>query len=346
MIEKENKFEYDEVEFFDYLEVIIKRRWFICLGTLICILSTVLFTMFKERIKIYEAKASILPSEQSDYLQTGIDEMLIAGQVYPQIMESFPFMDAIVKKEYRFINNGKQEEKDLISYFDSQTLEDAFNSLNSMVETEIDKQGIINLKVVTRFPELSASIANEYINQLNIYNQERRNSNAKANLEFISVRLEEIKKELIRAEEDLLDFTKKNQELVLFNDETKIQSQRISRSMPALEMERDRLQREVELKSELFKTLSNQYELAKIEAQKVIPVITVISNAMPPISPIPSKLKRNSLVAFFGGLFMTVSLAFLIEYFGNTDTKRKEYILKELEKDKDRFKNIFKKKFK
>lgn len=342
MIEKENTLHYDETEFFDYLEVIIKRRWLIFWGILICIISVAFFTKIKERVKIYESHASIHPSEQSDYLKTGIDERIVSQQVYPEIMESFTFRESIVKKRYKFINDGKEEEKDLIEYFNSETLENAVLNLNSIIEIETLNQGIIDIKVSTKFPELSASIANEYINQLDIYNQERRNSNAKANLEFIEGRLEQIKKELENAEENLLDFTNKNQELLLSNIEG-TPNPRVSRSLPALEMERDRLEREVSLKSDLFITLNSQYELAKIEAQKEIPVITVIDYGKPPNSPVPSKLKRNSLIAAFIGLFISVSLAFTMEYFKKVDAKRKEYILMELRKDKNRIKSILKK---
>ena len=96
-----------------------------------------------------------------------------------------------------------------------------------------------------------------------------------------------------------------------------------------------------------YKGLQKYFQVfiqAIIEAQKEIPVITVIDYGKPPNSPVPSKLKRNSLIAVFIGLFVSVSLAFLMEYFKKVDIKRKEYILMELKKDKNRVKSIFKKK--
>jgi uncharacterized protein involved in exopolysaccharide biosynthesis len=51
---------------------------------------------------------------------------------------------------------------------------------------------------------------------------------------------------------------------------------------PELAMLNNQLQREVEVKSQVYLTLCQQYELASIQEKKEIPVIQILDSAQPP----------------------------------------------------------------
>ena len=84
---------------------------------------------------------------------------------------------------------------------------------------------------------------------------------------FIEGRLDSVKADLEKAEQALRDFREEN---------------RAIQDSPALRMQEGRLLRAVALNEQLYSTLAAQYELAKIEEVKNLPVIDVLDEATPP----------------------------------------------------------------
>ena len=80
-------------------------------------------------------------------------------------------------------------------------------------------------------------------------------------------RLETVKKELRKAEEELKRFRERN---------------RVIQQSPELQMEYGRLQRQVTLKQEVYTTLQTEREMAEIELVKETPVINVLDEAVAP----------------------------------------------------------------
>lgn len=115
-------------------------------------------------------------------------------------------------------------------------------------------------------------------------------------------RLEETEQDLHRSEEELKSFRDRNRRVEL---------------SPELQLQAGRFQREVTLQSELFVTLKKQYELAKIEEIKEIPVINVLDPAVAPLHKSKPRRKRSVVLSGIVGLLGGVGLAFLLEYFGN-----------------------------
>ena len=331
--EKNDLFADDEVALIDYIKIIISRRWLIVGFTFFCILFTLVFTKINQKERLFLAKTVLLTNEQIDYLQTGIENNAVAQQTYQTIINTNQFLRRIIARNYEFTKNGEQFKGDLISYFEADDEYNALVQLRNSIDMEFLQGGLLEISTTTADAELSASIANEIVNQLIIYNQEQRNSNAKLNLEFIENRLEEVGEELATARDNLVDFLGKNKQLSIVNPQQ-------NNPYPVLTVEKEKLEQEVNLKSNLYNTLSNQFELAKIEAQKEIPVITVIEYAEPPVSPVPLNTKRNALVALFTGLFVSVTLAFFLNYLEGIDSETRGFFSKQFQKEK-RFISIF-----
>jgi uncharacterized protein involved in exopolysaccharide biosynthesis len=327
---------YDEVDLFDYIEVLVKRRWLIFFGVLVCVLTTFIYT---SRLKqAYKAEATVLPAEQRDFLANllGRTETVARKSFYLDILKSVPVGKAVVEKTYAYVIDGKKRTGNLMECFQIETIGRALRALEDIADFEEARTtSVITISATTASPELSAAIANEYVEQLKIYNMERRKTQTGEQLEFIKKRLAEVKKELEKAEENLTQFKERNRSLIASGE---LGGKGISSfSSPQLSMELSRLQREVTIKSGLFETLTRQYELVRIEAKKEIPVIEVLNYAEPPERPVGRGRKVSLLISFVVGGFVAVFLAFFLEYLEKMRLAgRMNFVSAELKKDRKR----------
>ena len=327
----------DEIDLFDYIEVLVKRRWLIFFGVLVCVLTAFIYTLMLEQT--YKAEATVLPAEQRDYLAhlLGSAETMSRKSFYLDILKSVPVGKAVLEKVYTYSIDGESRTENLMEYFQAKTIGGALRVLENIVAfKETRTTGVITLSATTRCPELSAAIANEYVEQLRIYNTERRKSQTGAQLEFIEKRLAEIKGELEKAEEHLIEFKKRNKGIAGLGNEMS------SFFSPQLSMELSRLQREVNVKSDLFATLMRQYELSRIEAKKEIPVIEVLNYAEPPEHPVGRGRRVSLLISFVVGGFAAVFSAFFLEYLEKMRLAgRTRFVSEELGKDRERILRLF-----
>ena len=128
--------------------------------------------------------------------------------------------------------------------------------------------------------------------------------------QFIDGRIADVKKDLEGAEETLKMFRERNRQIF---------------GSPALLLEQERLVREVEVQKNIFITLKQQLEMAKIEEVQEASMVQVLD---PPEAPLyKSKPKRKSTVLLAGilGLGLGIVFAFLLEYSesGNSENNDK-----------------------
>jgi len=170
------------------------------------------------------------------------------------------------------------------------------------------ENGLMGIRVTTSSPELSTSVSESYLRHLEQRVRSIRTGKAKQNLEFVDKRFEQVKDELRAAEERLAQFVDRNQNL----------------NSAQLRTERDRLQRQVEFKSDLFSEIQTQRTQAQIELQRVSPVITVVEAPTPPLKPsAPSRILIIVLSAILGG-FLGLGVAFLQAFYAASLEDREE----------------------
>ncbi|MFC1868258.1 GumC family protein [Thermodesulfobacteriota bacterium] len=94
--------------------------------------------------------------------------------------------------------------------------------------------------------------------------------------------------------------------------------------MPAIGMELAKLTREAKVQEEIFKLITNQYELAKIEEAKDFKTVQVLDHAVAPDR--KSGTNRRFIVLFStgGGLLFAMLLAFCLEYLQRLRTDDEE----------------------
>lgn len=106
--------------------------------------------------------------------------------------------------------------------------------------------------------------------------------------------------------------------------------------IPGVGVEYLRKMREFKFNETLYELLLKQYELAKLDESKDAVLIQIVDKAVPPDKRIKPKRTLMVAVATFAGFFMSIFLAFILEFLENTkkDEENRQKI--------DQIKNMFK----
>ncbi len=177
----------------------------------------------------------------------------------------------------------------------------AVRKLDDLVAVNVNgSTGIVSLSVDAFYPGLAAAVANRFVDYLNAFNTQYRQSQAREERRFVEQRLADGERGLRDAEEDLRAFYERN---------------RSWQQSPQLTFGEGRLRRQVEIRQELYLTLNREYETARMQEVNDTPVITVIDSATAPVR--KSRPKRVLLVTIalvLGGMvgaFWAVGVEYL-----------------------------------
>lgn len=321
----------EEIDLLDYVEVVVRRRWMIFWSVFVCAFVAYFHALTQPRI--FQAEAIILTAEERGFLELGGDpEQINHRSFYLDILKSTSLNRNILQKVYPYTLDGESYETTLLEYVKAKTLQGGTHALLGMAGFVSDRSGVIAIVVETRSPELSAAVANQYVEQLILYNQEKQQAYTRSQLTFIEKRMAELQDELAGAEEALADFQNRNS-LTLDGGAFFL--------TPEQAVEHSRLKRAVETRSSLLSTVMNQYEVVRVEAKKEVSGIEVLNYAEPPELGSGLGKKKAVMISSAVGFFVTVFLAFLLEYIErNRQSGRLEPIVKELEKDVKRVRRL------
>ncbi len=176
-------------------------------------------------------------------------------------------------------------------------MEAILKRLRRDIRTTADVEtGMVTVTVDAPDPVLATAIADTLLQAVNRFNLERRQSRSRALRQFLETRLIGAGAELRSAEDSLRGFRERN---------------RTTTQSPELALQDQRLQRSVELRQQLYVTLSTSYEQARIEEFRDTPSITIVDPPRPPYR--RAWPKRALLVggAAFLGLLLGLAIALL-----------------------------------
>lgn len=177
---------------------------------------------------------------------------------------------------------------------------------------EDQKNSILNLKIRSKEPKLSADINEAIIQELDKHQKKYNKAKTGNTKKFIEERIATTKKDLINAEESLKVFRDRNRRM---------------ENSPTLLLEQQRLGREVTVLTSVYTTLKQQYETTKIEEVKESEYVIVLD---PPEVPLFRSKPNKKLMVVLAG-FLGVGLGILIVLL-----KRNIYNTDSIEKDKIR----------
>ncbi len=131
---------------------------------------------------------------------------------------------------------------------------------NVAVSTD-PKAGIVTVRVSARSRELSEAVNRRLLALVNEFNLQKRQTQAAAERAFIETRLADAKAQLTAAESAQEQFLRRNRDY---------------RGSPQLQFEFTRLERQVGLRQQVYSSLAESYEHARLNEVRNTPLITVV----------------------------------------------------------------------
>lgn len=261
----------------------------------------------------YTSVATILPSGGNDKFselkdlatgslaELGLGSLMQASEnssaLYPKILASRLISEQILNQVFVFTHKGETKSMTLFDYTGAENKDKALLELNRIVGIDMDRRtGFITLSATTTYPELSVKVVHSYLDHLENYNLNLRQSKAKENERFIADRLNKAKKSLSNAENEMEEFRNKNLNYITSQD-------------PALQKELSQIQRKIAVKEEIFLTLTKKHEIAKHDAVKDVPIVQVLDKGSVPMVKSSPRRSMYMLAAFMGSLFISILLS-------------------------------------
>lgn len=261
----------------------LMRRWRLLLGLPLA-MGVLMYAVSFLMTPWYTATVSFVPEGSGSAMPAALSGL--AGQLglplggdgsrspefYAQVLMSPIIMDQVLGTQFPSASRG--DSVSLMALLDvegrtrADSLEAGRRALAERVSPRVNSTtSIVELDVETRSRALSAAVANAFISYLDTFNTDTRQSQARAQREFIERRLAETQGELRAAENALQTFYERN---------------RTWRDSPQLAVEEGRLSRQVQAIQGVHANLLTTYETARIQEVNDAPVITVINWATAP----------------------------------------------------------------
>lgn len=236
-------------------------------------------------------------------LNLGGGDAASSPQFYLDLLESKGILWPIAQKSYTVKSDTAVVTGDLIRIFNIkdprpivrrakviEALKGAISSTSSL------KTGVITVLVHSGNPDLAVQIATNLLAEVNVYNLARRQEQAAGERAFVQRQMDEKRAELRQAEGELRSFLEGN---------------RLYVASPELILEKNRLQRQVDMRNSLYSSMLQAYESARIEEVRDLPVISVLEPPEVPIQPDARGGLKKTLMGLLIGFALGVVIAFV-----------------------------------
>ncbi|MAJ44018.1 MAG: hypothetical protein CMF96_04620 [Candidatus Marinimicrobia bacterium] len=170
-------------------------------------------------------------------------------------------------------------------------IEIALEELSKRLRVVENETGLIKIKILMEEPKLASDVVNFIANEIKLHVSSDLFLESLDHRKFIENRMNNSKTDLSDSEIKLTYF-RKNNPIVL--------------DTPEIQLQRGRLIRDVEVNQQVYITLRQQYELAKIEELKSTPVIKILDKGIAPAQ--KAKPKRTKIVILSFLISIIISL--------------------------------------
>jgi uncharacterized protein involved in exopolysaccharide biosynthesis len=314
----------DEATLLDVVIILLRHRRLILIVPLVFFVVVVFATLAAPRT--YTAVTTFAPYSPDPApgagamglaAQFGINLSGAGGQLspdfYAELITTRPILMSVVETQYEVVRprsfplfrDSVRVEGNLVEVMEMsgrpypEMREIARGTLADMISVSTNRgSGTIRVSVTSDSPALSGRIAERIVELVHEFNLGRRQSQAAAERRFTEDRVEAAQRELRDAENELEEFLQRNR---------MIQS-------PELQFRHDRLQREVVMRQQLYSSLAQSYEQARIEEVRNTPVITIVQPPEPPVLPDRRRLLFKGFAAILLGAFVGCVAALALEF--------------------------------
>jgi len=178
----------------------------------------------------------------------------------------------------------------------SEKEDEALESIADMVSASVNEEtGLMTISVTAGGPQLAADLAESFLDHFTSRVREIRTEKVRERLQFVEGRFEEAERELEKAENRLAQFLERNQ----------------NPTTASLQFQRNRLQRQVSFKEQLYSELQSKRTQTRLDLQRRQPVVTVVEEPVPPVKRSAPKRTLIVLLSLVLGVFFGTGAAFV-----------------------------------
>jgi uncharacterized protein involved in exopolysaccharide biosynthesis len=307
------------------LSVLLRRRHTVLVTVTVTLALVVGATLLRPRT--FSSSAAFMPQSRRAQngvgglaaqfgLNVGVGEPSQSPQFYVDILKSRGILDQLAATRFP-VHGAPGDSATLLDQLQVQgetpalRREAGLEELRGRVRTTITQQtGVVGVTFTAPQPALSQQVTARLLELVHRFNLESRRSQASQERQFTASRLAEAREELLASEDRLLVFLQRN---------------RGYSNSPELRFEHDRLEREVSTRQQLFTSLAETYEQARIEEVRDTPVISIVEPPNIPARPDPRGLVRSAALGLLVALALGVMLAFLREYAARSGERAEEF---------------------
>jgi uncharacterized protein involved in exopolysaccharide biosynthesis len=313
-----------ELSLLSAVNVMLRRRALV-LGVALSMVATVLAVRLLLP-RSYTSTASFVPQTNRNTpgsggglaAQLGLSMMLTTDPTqspafYVDLLTSHGVLDSTVATRFRITRDGRAADSALTDLLHAkgetpaQRRDDATKRLRRLVRAEsAPKTGVVTLSVRAKDPILARDVANRFLELVSDFNLRHRKTQASEERRFAEQRLIEVGQELRVAEDRLQMFLQRN---------------RVYENAPELRFAFDRLSREVTMRQQVYTSVAQAEEQARMDEVRDTPVLTIIEQPNVPARPDSRGLVKWSAVGLILGLGLGTALAFLREMMSRAETE-------------------------
>ena len=335
----------DGISVADVLVILASHLKIIFLIPMVLLIIVTINSFFQN--SSFSSTAKIMTSTNSDFngalgiaAQFGIN--IPTGQASEswdssEIIKSRTLARAMLKRKFNTNEFGPQKSllqiltygKEPVSIGLDTLVKQGIDAFIDMIQ--IEKEGnFLEIKVTASEPIFVRDLTKALLEELDSHQKQYDKTKTSQTRKFIENRIDDIQKELSKAEDALMEFVNRNRRL---------------ENSASLQLERERLSREVGVLSSVFTTLKQQLETTKIEEVKDSNYVIVLDPPEAPLYSDSSGLKNKLLLSIFIGLGIGIAFAFFLEFINNSSKEDKEKMILTKSIILKNFKNILPKKY-
>lgn len=244
---------------------------------------------------------------------------LSSPSLYPELMQSRTFAEKILEKKFY----TQQFEKDLSLLeilSDNQNekyrskdelITETLSTLQEMLKYKKDPLSSFSIiEVTANEPVFAKKLADEVLKELESLNRFFKSETVVEKTKFIQERIYSVSSDLKMSENKLQKFNEQNRQI----------------SSPALLLDQERLERDVEVQKGIFLTLKQQLELAKIEEVQETSVVKILDYPQVPLFRSNKKLKTKFVLSVIMGIGLGTFFGFIRSFIYNSDINERRKI--------------------
>lgn len=345
---KPSSFNKDMISLSDILVAISDQLKVIVLIPVITIFLGFTYVKFIKEAKYLSTATLLLPEDSSGSLSGGLAGLasqfgvntqnnigasdLSSPSLIPTFLKSRLFAEKLLDKNFyiskfdkeltllAYLTHGVEEtkiERDTLIY-------DALPLLSQMIAIEARSGDPFNIiKITAPEPQLAKELADLIIEELELLNRYFKSRSVNDKINFINNRIFSVKNDLELSESRLKEFNEQNRQI----------------ASPSLQLEQDRLNRDVEIQKGIYLTLKQQLELSKIEEIQESSIIHVLDKPQIPLYPFNKNVKMTLLLSAIIGLGLGIIIGISRNYMKSADIddrkkiRRMKLLLKNKAKD-------------